>query len=74
MDEGVVQEWNSWVWAAETDRIGELIFSDGAAQLTKAWLRRVASAGVSSSSGSHMMALTDVSWEQRVLLACWRVS
>ena len=26
MDEGVVQEWNSWVWAAETDSIEELIF------------------------------------------------
>ena len=46
MDEGVVQEWNSWMWAAETDRIEELIFyTDGAAQLTKAWPRRVASAG-----------------------------
>ena len=30
--------------------------------------------GVSSCLGSHMMALTDVSWEQRVLHACWRVS
>ena len=46
MDEGVVQEWNLWVWAAETDRIGEIIFyTDGAAQLTKAWPRRVANAG-----------------------------
>ena len=73
MDEGVVQEWNSWVWAAETDRSEELIFhTDGAAQLTKAWPRRVSSAGwVSSCLGSHMMALSDVSWEQRVLLACW---
>ena len=60
MDEGVVQEWNSWVWAAETDRIEELIFhTDGAAQLTKAWPRRVSSAGwVSSCLGSHMMALS----------------
>ena len=41
MDEGVVQEWNSWVWAAETDRIEELIFyTDGAAQLIKPWPRR----------------------------------
>ena len=30
--------------------------------------------GVSSCLGSHMMALTDVSWEQRVLNACCRVS
>ena len=46
MDEGVVQEWNSWVCAAETESIEELIFyTDGAGQLTKAWPRRVASAG-----------------------------
>ena len=46
MDERFVQEWNSWMWAAETDRIEELVFyTDGAAQLTKAWPRRVASAG-----------------------------
>ena len=46
MDEGVVQEWNSWMWADEADRIEELIFyTDGAAQLTAAWPRRVASAG-----------------------------
>ena len=45
------------MWSAETDRIEELIFSaDGAAQLTEAWPRRVASAGVSSCLGSHMMA------------------
>ena len=45
MDEGVVQEWNSWVWAAETDSIEELIFyTDGAAQLTMACPRRVTSA------------------------------
>ena len=32
MDEGIVQEWNSWVWAAETDSIEQLIFyTDGAA-------------------------------------------
>ena len=44
MDEGVVQERNSWAWAAETDSIEEFIISsDGAAQLTMA--RRVASAG-----------------------------
>ena len=30
--------------------------------------------GVSSWLGSHMMALTDVSWEQRLLRAGWRVS
>ena len=46
MDEGIVQEWNSWVWAAETDSIEELIFyTDGAAQLTKAWPCRAATAG-----------------------------
>ena len=34
------------MWAAETDSTKELIFyTDGAAQLTKAWRRRVASAG-----------------------------
>ena len=34
------------MWAAETDLIEELFFyTDGAAQLTKAWPRRVASAG-----------------------------
>ena len=37
MDDGIVQEWNSWMWAAGTDRIEELIlYTDGAAQLTKA--------------------------------------
>ena len=46
MTKGIVQEWNSWVWAAETDSIEELTFyTDGAAQLTEAWPRRVASAG-----------------------------
>ena len=42
----IVQEWNSWVRASEANSIEELIFhTDGAAQLTEAWPRRVASAG-----------------------------
>ena len=42
-------EQNSWAWAAEADSIEELIFhADGAAQLTEAWPRRVASAGWSA--------------------------
>ena len=46
IDEGIVQEWSSWVWAAETDSIEELIFyTDRAAQLAEVWARRVASAG-----------------------------
>ena len=64
IDEGIVQEWNLWVWAAETDSNEELIFNtDGAAQLTEAWPRRVASAGWSvfvfgiSHDGAHRRLL-----------------
>ena len=46
IEQRVVQAWNSRAWAAEADSIEELIFyTDGAAQLTEAWPRRVASAG-----------------------------
>ena len=76
IDEGNVQEWNSWVWAAETESIEELIFNT---VVPRSSLRRGRAVlrvldGVSSCLGSHMMALTDVSWEQRVLRARWRVS
>ena len=75
MDEGVVQEWNSWMWAAETDRIEELIFPMVLRSLQRRGLAALPVLdGVSSCLGSRMIALTDVSWEQRVLHACWRVS
>ena len=72
MDEGVVQEWNLWVWAAETDRIGN---SFSLPMVLRSSRRRGRAAlpmldGVSSCLRSHMMALTDVPWEQRVLLSC----
>ena len=45
-EQRVVQAWNSWAWAAKADSIEELTFhTDGAAELTEAWPRRVASAG-----------------------------
>ena len=76
IDEGIVQEWNSYVWADETDSIEELIFHT---VLPRSSLRRGRAVlreldGVSSCLGSNTMALTDVSWEQRVLRARWSVS
>ena len=54
MDEGVVQEWISWMWAAETDRTEELIFyADGAAQLTKA----VSAHGPAADTGEEQVRL-----------------